>query len=58
MDKPSKPATETAAPRHTPAPSLVDQVVALRQQGLGTDAIAAQLGISHVAVMQSLRWGF
>jgi DNA-binding NarL/FixJ family response regulator len=41
-----------------PAPSLVDQVVALRQQGLGTDAIAAQLGISPVTVMQSLRWGF
>ncbi|MGB1005844.1 MAG: hypothetical protein ACPGVX_01630 [Thalassobaculaceae bacterium] len=56
MDKPSK--AETAAPRRDPAPSLVDQVVALRQQGLGTDAIAAQLGISHVAVMQSLRWGF
>jgi predicted DNA binding protein len=33
-------------------------VVALRQQGLGTDAIAAQLGISPVTVMQSLRWGF
>ena len=56
MDKPSK--AETAAPRRDPAPSLVDQVVALRQQGLGTDAIAAQLGISQVALMQSPRWGF
>ena len=58
MDKSSNTPSKSATPRHEPAPNLVDQVVALRQQGLGTDAIADQLGISHVAVMQSLRWGF
>ena len=58
MDKSSNTPSKSATPRREPAPNLVDQVVALRQQGLGTDAIAAQLGISPVTVMQSLRWGF
>ena len=58
MDKSSNTPSKSATPRREPAPNLVDQVVALRQQGLGTDAIADQLGIPHVAVMQSLRWGF
>ena len=58
MDKPLNKPSQSATQRREPAPNLVDQVVALRQQGLGTDAIADQLGISHVAVMKSLRWGF
>ena len=42
MDKSSNTPSKSATPRREPAPNLVDQVVALRQQGLGTDAIADQ----------------
>ena len=40
MGKSSNTPSKSATPRREPAPNLVDQVVALRQQGLGTDAIA------------------
>ena len=34
MDKSSNTPSKSATPRREPAPNLVDQVVALRQQGL------------------------
>ncbi len=44
--------------REHPKKVTVDDIVALRQQGLNTSAIAEQLGIPQSAVMNALRWGF